>query len=396
MAKKSKQENHFEQPTIWSKDKLALLKKLRRELESKERIQTDAKSSKQVTRKQFKPCSIVQRISGPNEGIEYLTDDTCTKATLGPYDQMLSQLAIYVGIGPAKLAIGMPRVPVGISTWQALSGMIGRVELSGITRKNAGSAKHHLMKQPWIMIACRERWVRDLYLSQRVRLSGESFKVSDFPAYRFGRNGQLKQISIAHPNYLSAPVVFYHFDQINCPKLNLEAGKVDLVLAEMSESNSRSCETWFTRLEQIRSILGDPKTILFFNSFDRRLRSCLIDNDYVIIDIRPQPQTNLDFSSVPTIHSTYSRYTYPEQVTVDIMTDQEISGALLDSARSIAKVAEEIKSIEGRQLIARYWILWRILKDIAIPMDIYERYRIHVQGRGSIESAIDRISNLVN
>ena len=379
--------------TLWNEEQLELLKKLKRDLQQQEHAQQSlARASETVSsRRGFQVDDLFDRLASQQEGIQYRISEEWVPAPLGQLDALLFRLAVNIGIGPPRMAIGLPRVPVGISTWLAVSVMISRVASSRTSPSlDSPVTKSH---SRWILIACRERSLRDLYLSQRILFTGRSFLINSFPIYRFRRDGGVMLISFAQPNRLSTPVLFYHFDNIDFAQSEVNEAGVALILAEVSETDSRLSRTMLERLEDVRTFAREPKTIVFFNSFDKSLREYLTSRGYEVVDIRPRIPVNEQVPALPTALGIFSHYYCTQQVTLEVVPDGAgISQVLLDCARDLASVNREIQSDECRAVLTKWWSTWRSLKDLAIPMDTYERYRMHAQGRGSMETAIDRIS----
>jgi hypothetical protein len=377
---------------IWNEDQLKQLKSLKKKLEQEEvvRESLDRVSEKPKSVTSSLLDDLMSRIASREEGIQYKSDNGWISVPFSEIDKTLFKLAANIGIGPRKMAFGLPRVPVGVSTWLAVSVMISRVAFS----KNSVSDYQMSGGHPlWILVASRERSIRDLYLSQRLLFSHQTFIVDQFPIFRFRRDGEIQAISLAHPNKLSAPVLFYHFDTLDFARLSSAKNKIGLILAEISELDSRLSQTMLERLENLRACFEDPKTYIFFNSFDKPLREYLTTKGYQVVDIRPRIPVNERVPALPTALGTFSHYHCTQQVTLEVVPDGAgISQALLDCARDLASVNREIQSNECRAVLAKWWSTWRTLKDLAIPMDTYERYRMHAQGRGSLETAIDRIS----
>jgi len=372
-------------------NQLKLLMDLKRELEKKKLAPEIFTQSSNQLRSAPRDSldDLFDRLASQEEGIQYKIDARWVTAPMGPFDGVLFRLAVNVGVGPRKVAIGLPRVPVGISTWLAVSVMISRVMSAKTDRFDF---KSH--SRQWILIACRERSVRDLYLSQRILFTGQSFVISSFPIYRFRRDGRIQPISLAQPNELSTPVLFYHFDVVESAGLDLSEAKVGLIISEVSELDTRLSRKLLERLENVRRSFDDPKTCIFFNSFDDQMRCNLDKNGYKIINIRPITPIDVHIANIPTLMGTFSRYSCPQRIQLEVVQDNHgISRSLYEGAHDLAKVSEEIHTSECRSVLARWWSLWRTLKDMAVPLEIYERYRVHVQGRGLIEIAIDRISN---
>ena len=377
--------------SIWNEDQIKQLKSLKKKLEQEEAAR---ESIKRVSDKPAGVTSsllddLAARIAGGGEGIQYKYDGEWTTIPFGEIDQTLFKLNANMGIGPPKIALGLPRVPVGVSTWLAVSVMVSRVAFS----KDSPPIHEKSSATPlWLLVASRERSIRDLYLSQRLLFSHQTFLVDQFPIFRFRRDGEVQPISVAQPNRLSAPVLFYHFDFLDFEKSSAKK-RIGLILAEISESDSRLCQVMLDRLENLRACFDDPKTFIFFNSFDKPLREHLTSRGYQLLDIRPCIPLNDRVPALPTTLGTFSHYYCNQQVTLEVVPDgQGVSQALLECARALASVNREITSSECRVVLAKWWNTWRTLKDLAIPMEIYERYRVHAQGRGSMEMAIERIS----
>jgi len=380
--------------TLWNEEQLKLLRNLKRKLQQQERTQQNISRASDVASScgVSQPDDLFDRFASQQEGIQYRIGEQWVPIPLSQLDALLFRLAVNIGIGPPRMAIGLPRVPVGISTWLAVSVMISRVAYSR-TSPSLDSPVTEAQSR-WILIACRERSLRDLYLSQRIIFTGQSFLINSFPIYRFRRDGGIMPISMAQPNKLSTPVLFYHFDNIDFAQSDVHKAGVALILAEISETDTRLSRTMLERLEEVRTLARDPKTIVFFNSFDDQLRNYLAQNNYETVHIRPDTSVDVQIACVPTIQGTFSWYCCPQKISVDVVRDDhEISQLLLDCARNLARVNEEVQSNECRTVLAKWWNVWRILKDLAIPLDTYERYRMHAQGRGSLENAIDRISS---
>ena len=386
--------------TCWNEEQLGHLKKLKRDLGKRERteeslVDLSKVNPSRLSRGESQLDNLFARLASKGEGIQYRIGERWVSAPLGQLDSLLFKLANNIGVGPPKMAIGLPRVPVGISTWLAVSVMISRVAFSQASRLSDSYVPG--MHTRWILIACRERALRDLYLSQRIIFTGQPFLVNSFPIYRFRRDGGIQPISWAKPNPLSTPVLFYHFDNIDFTQSDIDRRDIALIVAEISESDSRLSRTMLERLNSVRTFNSEPKTLLFFNSFDDQMRNYLMLNDYEIIHIKPDSSVSGQIAIIPTIKETFSCYPCPQEVSIEIVRDDyDISQSLLECARDLARVNEELESVECRRVLAKWWNLWRILKDLAIPLDIYERYRMHAQGRGSLENAITSISNLTN
>lgn len=376
----------------WNDGQLKLLGDLKKKLEQEEAV------GKSLDRVVEKPSGtgtsqlddLLLTLTGREEGIQYKIEEKWVSPQFGEIDKTLFKLAVNIGIGPRKMAIGLPRVPVGISTWLAVSVMVSRIAFS------RDSILGHTTsgRQPlWILVASRERSIRDLYLSQRLRVSHQTFIVEQFPIFRFRRDGQIQAISLAQPNELSTPVLFYHFDILDFAKLSMAKKKIGLILTEISELDSRLSRTILDRLENLRASFDDPKTYVFFNSFDMPLRESLVSKGYKVVDVRPSIPVNPKVTAIPTVMSTFSRYYCTQQVALEVVDDGDgISQSLLECSRDLAQLNREIQSGECRVVLAKWWSIWRTLKDLAIPMNTYERYRMHAQGRGSMETLIDRIS----
>ena len=379
--------------TSWKSEQMKLLQNLKKDLQMQERTQQRSVRADEAasSRGESQGDHIFERLASQQEGIQYRIGEDWVPATMGQLDAWLFKVAVNIGVGPPRMAIGLPRVPVGVSTWLAVAVMISRVVSAKASLSPAtGIAQGH---SRWILIACRERLLRDLYLSQRILFSGRPFLVGSFPIYRFRRDGGTTLISSAEPNKLSTPVLFYHFDNIDFARVGGSAANIGLILAEVSETDSRLSRTMLERLEDVRTIAREPKTVVFFNSFDKHLRNCLVQNQYEIADVRPEIPVDAAIARVPTLQGTFSWYCCPERVLVDVVRDDHgISQLLLDCVRNLARVGDELQSTECRAVLGKWWNVWRILKDLAIPLDTYERYRMHAQGRGSLEDAIDRIA----
>lgn len=376
---------------IWNEDQLKKLVSLKKKLEQEEaaRESLDRVSQKPKSLTSSLLDDLTTRIASREEGIQYKNDGEWISIPLGEIDKTLFKLAANIGVGPRKMALGLPRVPVGVSTWLAVSVMVSRVAFSKDSALDQKSGRHPL----WILIASRERSIRDLYLSQRLLFSHQTFIVDQFPIFRFRRDGEIQAISWEQPNKLSAPILFYHYDLLDFAKLSSTKKNIGLVLAEISESDSRLSQVMLERLENLRTCSDDAKTYIFFNSFDKPLREHLISKGYQVVDIRPYIQLDERVPMLPTALGTFSHYYCTQQITLEVVPDGDgISQALLDCARDLASVNKEIRSDECRAVLAKWWSTWHTLKDLAIPMDTYERYRMHAQGRGSMETAIDRIS----
>jgi len=380
--------------TIWNEEQSRLLKNLKRELQQQEHAQQSLARATETasSRRGSQADDLFGRLASQQEGIQYKISEEWVPAPLGQLDALLFRLAVNIGIGPQRMAIGLPRVPAGISTWLAVSVMISQIASS----RTSPSSDSRVTKthSRWILIACRERSQRDLYLSQRILFTRQPFLVSSFPIYRFRRDGGIMLISLAQPNRLSTPVLFYHFDNIDFAHSDVNEVEIALILAEVSETDSRLSRTMLERLEDVRTFAREPKTIVFFNSFDEQLRNYLVQNNYEIVHVRPEIPVDVQIACVPTMQGTFSWYCCPEKVFIDVVrNDYGISRLLLDCARNLAQVNNEIQSPECRVVLAKWWNMWRTLKDLAIPLDTYERYRMHAQGRGSLENAIDRIAS---
>jgi len=380
--------------TIWNEEQSRLLKNLKRELQQQEHAQQSLARATETasSRRGSQADDLFGRLASQQEGIQYKISEEWVPAPLGQLDALLFRLAVNIGIGPQRMAIGLPRVPAGISTWLAVSVMISQIASS----RTSPSSDSRVTKthSRWILIACRERSQRDLYLSQRILFTRQPFLVSSFPIYRFRRDGGIMLISLAQPNRLSTPVLFYHFDNIDFAHSDVNEVEIALILAEVSETDSRLSRTMLERLEDVRTFAREPKTIVFFNSFDEQLRNYLVQNNYEIVHVRPEIPVDVQIACVPTMQGTFSWYCCPEKVFIDVVRDDYgISRLLLDCARNLAQVNNEIQSPECRVVLAKWWNMWRTLKDLAIPLDTYERYRMHAQGRGSLENAIDRIAS---
>jgi len=379
--------------SYWNEEQSKLLKKIKRDLKQQEQAQESlTRASKASSSHDASPLDeLFARLASQAEGVQYRLKQQWVPAPLGNLDRLLFGLAVNIGVGPRKMAIGLPRVPVGISTWLAVSVMISRVASS----RNPSTDTSPLSVHPtWILIACRERSVRDLYLSQRILFTRKPFIIDSFPIYRFKKNGEIRPISWVEPNRLSTPVLFYHFDNIDFGESGHRKAKIGLILSEISESDSRLSQTMLERLERLRTLHGNPKTYVFFNSFDNQLRGRLKSNSYEIIDIRPDATVDVNVAALPTIRGTFSHYSCPQQLSLEVVHDDYgVSQSLYECSRDLAKVNEEVRSDECRTVLANWWNLWRTLKDLAIPLETYERYRMHAQGRGSMENAISRISS---
>ena len=332
--------------------------------------------------------SLFDRLATPQEGIERLTSDGWQPLPLNNFDASVFGLSVEVGQGPKKIALGFPRVPTGTATWLAVATMISRVFMAG---ENLPLGPRH---PQWIAIAARERPIRDSYFALRITFTKQNLLVSEFPAYRIKRTGEVVPISAASPTPLSSPVLFYHFDSLESPDFRLDRLEARLVIAELSEADSRLAPELVKRLENLRSALDDPRTIVSFNSFDDRQRECLEDAGYQMLHVRPKSLGPTVTPRLPSLASAFADFNYSQKVVPDVIEDDGgISNSLYQAALALARVAEAITAPESRGVVGRWWGIWRTLKDLAVPLDSYERYRMHAQGRGSLEAAIDRVSS---
>jgi len=330
---------------------------------------------------------LFDRLATPEEGIERRTPDGWQPLPLNDFDASVFGLSVDVGKGPKKIALGFPRVPTGNATWLAVATMISRVSMAG------DNPLQGPQRPRWIVITARDRPIRDSYFAQRITFTEQNLFISEFPAYRIKRTGEVLPISAASPTRLSSPVLFYHFDALDSQDFRLDRLDARLVLAELSETDSRLAPELLKRLENLRTALDDPRTIVFFNSFDDRQRECLQEAGYLMLHVRPKSLDPTVIPRLPSLASAFADFNYSQRVVPDVIEDDGgISKSLYDAALAIARVADVITAPESRTVIGRWWGIWRTLKDLAAPLESYERYRTHAQRRGSLEAAIDRVS----
>lgn len=374
------------------KDQIKKLQALKKDLAEKERISKSIPAK--ITDKQERTSfdEIFDRVAiSKEEGIHYLDQNRWLKAPFGESDRQIFTLIAQKIDALNLLSIGFPRVPVGIATWISTAIMTARILAVGklLSSSFAPALKKSM---PWILIACRERALRDVYLSQRIVFNTRSFEVSQFPLYRINRAGRLAPISLSSPNELSTPVVFYHFEDPDFCKHELNKIDIGLILCEISESDGRSAKRLYNRLEQVRSLLKNPKTCVFFNTFNHSLRKDLSNNGYKIFDMHPSTEKCTEAKFLHTISSTFRNFSFSQSLVIHEVEDNDVSQSLYEAAKNLAAVTENTKDAECREILASWWRLWRSMKDLSIPIDIYERYRINAQGRGSLEYAISRVS----
>jgi len=397
-------------PVPWTQAQQQLLANLKSHLEAQERLASPtgapigeyvAKSGarskspsplKATRSRRYAPSEdLFRRLSSGPEGIRFDIDGHWNHALFGPSDHVVFLEAVSLGSGPRKVAFGLPRVPVGVSSWLALAAMIQLMVLAA--QRNPTDATIADTRNSWVVIASRERSVRDLYLSQHVVFGRCAVSTTDLPIHRLRRDGGLSPLSLAQHNDLSCPVLFYHYDTVERPRPVPREVLARLVLAELSEIDSRLSEVLLERLEHVRVHVGDPKTCLFFNSFDQRVRSRLESSGYSIVDLRPRTSIDLTQPAIPTIEGSYSRYHCPQIIVPKVVDDEhDLSGALTECARGLASLSEQVQSPDSRAVLGKWWSMWRTMKDLAIPLETYERYRMHAQGRGTLDTAIDRVA----
>jgi hypothetical protein len=328
---------------------------------------------------------LFSRMATEKEGIEYRLDGQWLDAPLGPDDKHLFDLVAVASPMPRKLAIGLPRVPAGASTWLALAGMVARLILAshpGLPPAPAGRTSTS------ILVASRDRSVRDLYLTQRLRFGNQSFPTDRFPAYRVRRDGRMASIcpQAPLPNPLSVPVVFYHFDPVD--RID---GSIGLILGEMVEEDARLSDSMVRRLEAIRDHVHGPPTLLLFNSFDDHLRMELPRAGYEVRHVRPSRAPTDDRPLMPTLASLSARFALDQTVRPDVVPDEDVSSILYEAALALSQLARSVAAPDAKRLLGTWWQIWRTLKDLTVPLPQYERYRLHSLGRPSLEAAIARV-----
>jgi len=331
------------------------------------------------------------RIATLNEGIEYKHSGRFWPAPMDNLDQFLFDLAVYRGANPQRLALGLPRVPNGVSTWLALCSMVAHVVMSR-------DADPRGLSEPWIVIATRERSVRDLYLSQRLRFNNRIVRAQEFPIYRLRRDGGAQLISESRCTDGSMPVLFWHFDTAPIGSVHLISGRATLALVELSEYDSRQSPVLLDRLRDFETRLSIPKILLFFNSFDDNARDALEQSGYEITHLRPRVRgTDCSTPSViPTSSNTFCSFALKQDISVEVVDhDNGVSQRLSELARCIGRLGGQIESPNAKRVVAGWWTIWRTIKDLVVPLQEYERARIG-RGMSTLEVAIARATRRAN
>lgn len=323
---------------------------------------------------------LFNKMASPAEGWSIKDEGASKDVPLNGIDYFATQLLSNTVSDKVKTVLAVPKIMPGTALGLAAYITINRF----LGNRFAGMEKLELIFKGYqfvdidktlpIVVITKRRQLRDYFLRSELKFGYQSFEFSNtFPLLRINREGTcVPLIDVKDFDQIDTPpIVFYHFDHLDHIPENLKGA---IVIIELDEPVNYG--TWTRMIDFLDGIA--PTTVFAIASiFAKNQLEQFKSFGFGIVSLVPSSLSDYNTGlseEMPSFASSLSRV--PETVSVSLV-DVEAN----DVDRCIARIAKTLidisRSAKGDLPHVYYAArnIFSTLKNIAVPMDLYEDAR---------------------
>lgn len=294
-----------------------------------------------------------------------------------------------------RTVLAMPRTTPGVSLSLVSYLIVNRF----VVKESTGSANLGLLFDGFrpikidsdtpIVIVTKNRRLRDYYLASELNFSGQVFPFKDFPLYRIKRSADLTPLKVGsnNPQLNIAPIVFYHFDELEKAPRALNNAVVLVELDTLTSLNT------LKRLEQFLTSVSASAVLAVCSTFSSTILSKLEEQGYESILVRPENvlRYSTEKEGLPSFSSSIANIPSLTELHGDVIHDDESIDNIL---HRLTSQFNEISKSNGSDLPSVFFTartVLALLKNLAVPLSEVEQARKDDNSQRTIKFILEKI-----
>lgn len=318
---------------------------------------------------------LYEKLSSPTEGWNINSNGQLIDVPLNELDALAYQILQKTLTSKKRIAIALPRVKSGVSL-----SIIAYLVVNRFLNRQQERILENFIPLPLnngqsVIIATKNRKLRDFFLESGLKFHHSNFLFTHFPIYRIDRLGKMVSL-VSREDSMGQirmePVIFYHFDSLDILPQPLQKG---YFIGELSETDSPNLAA---KLCDFVNNTQAESSLVLVNEYSYKSIDVLKKNDFQIITLSIKDLLNqtvlTENINLPSLGSSLAIYSPKIQFKINLIEDTEIVTILNKIMQILMSLNTQIKS-DKPVILIRAWGLFYSLKDLAVPLDRLEEYR---------------------
>lgn len=336
---------------------------------------------------------LYEKLSSPTEGWNINLNGQLIDVPLNELDALAYLILQKTLASKMRVAIALPRVISGVSL-----SIIAYLVVNRFIHQQKDRILDNFIPLPLnngqpVIIATKNRKLRDFFLESSLKFHHSSFPFSNFPIFRINRFGEVVPLMSKEASASQIkmdPIIFYHFDSLNAPSQLVQNG---YFIGEISETDSPSLTS---KLCDFINNTQAESALVLANEYSYKSIDLLKKNNFHMITLNIKDlfnkttiNENINF---PSLGSSLADCSPEIQLRIDLVENTEVVTILSKIWQILVSLNEQIKS-DKPMILIRAWGLFYLLKDTAVPLDRLEEHRRKDPWLKTINYNIEQIFN---
>ncbi len=317
---------------------------------------------------------LYEKLANPLEGWNIVEDGSNFDVPLNELDASAYNILQKTILQKKRIALALPRVKNGVSL-SIIAYLVVNRFLKQQNRPLPNFTALHLNNGQSVVIATRNRKLRDFFLESSLTFSHTNFPFTHFPISRINRAGEMVPLVTRNESaglVTSDPIIFYHFDSLESYPEKLKHG---CFIGELVETDSPNV---VRRLCEFVNAVQAESALVLVNEFSTNSLSLLKDNGYQVIAFTTEDITRTllptEHINMPSLSSSLALCPSNISLNVDLIDDETISLKLSKILQTLMSLNKKLDSNKPN-ILFKAWSLFYALKDLAVPLERLEQSR---------------------
>ncbi|MDO8570726.1 MAG: DrmE family protein [Candidatus Daviesbacteria bacterium] len=318
---------------------------------------------------------LYKKLSSSTEGWNINLNGQLIDVPLNEIDALAYQILQKTLTSKKRIAIALPRVKSGVSLSIIAYLVINRFLKRQQDRILEDFIPLQLNNGQSVIIATKNRKLRDFFLESGLKFNHSNFLFTHFPIYRIDKQGKMVPL-VSREDSMGQikmdPVIFYHFDSLDTLPLPLQKG---YFIGELSETDSPDITS---RLCHFIKNTKAESALVLVNKYSYKSIDILKKNDFHIItlsikDILNKTKITKDIN-LPSLGSSLSICSPEIKLRITLIENTQVV-AILNRILQILMSLNDLIKFDRPFILIKAWGLFYSLKDLAVPLVRLEEYR---------------------
>ena len=317
---------------------------------------------------------LYDKLSSSTEGWNIQLDGRSVDVPLGLLDASTYKILQKTLTSKKRVAIALPRVKTGVSL-SIIAYLVVNRFLNRQQRTVDNFIPLSLNNGSPVIIATKNRKLRDFFLESGMRFNHVNFPFTFFPIHRLNRLGQMMPLVSKEESQRQIrmeQVIFYHFDSMNSIPQVLNKG---YFIGEITETDSPNLAL---RLCKFVDDIKTESALVLINEFATNSLDILKDNGFNIITLTANDVisniASADQQNLPSLESSLAQCPAEIKLKIELIEDDAINQKIGRINTTFLSINKKLGS-NRPSIFLKAWSIFYALKDLSVPLDRLEQAR---------------------